>query len=140
MRFLMPLFASVPVLGGCVLVRCVEGLAWHFAQHAVWFRGARACVADDESESLIDGDFALCESLDRLAGRLKTLRAGLLGRQAAMRHGPSAAALLRTSADLVQEIQTLKTELMEHDADRAPRAEGWTAGTPEEVQTLFARL
>jgi hypothetical protein len=112
----------------------------------VWFRGARSRVTDDRSESLIDADFDLSELLDRFADRLQILRAGLLSLQATMPHGNSSPALdavrlvLRTSADLFEEILALKTDLLEHDADRAPREEGWTASTPEEVQKLLERL
>ncbi|SHN24183.1 hypothetical protein SAMN02787076_04380 [Rhizobacter sp. OV335] len=137
---------QVPIFGDRLLAHYFNRTSKRLAQHAVWFRGARSRVTDDKSESLIDADFDLCDSLDRFADRLQVLRAGLLGVQTMVRQGHCALTLdavkvlLRTSAELFEEIQAFKTEMMEHDADRAPRDEGWTASTPEEVRKLFARL
>jgi hypothetical protein len=142
----MRILAQIPLVGDSLLAHYFSRTSKRLAQHAVWFRGARAHVADDQSESLIDADFDLCDLLDRFADQLQVLRAGLLGLQSEMRHGHSIAALhavkqlLEISTELFEEIQTLKTDLMEHDADRAPREDGWTASTPEEIQKLFARL
>jgi len=138
--------AQVPFIGNHLLAHYFNRTSKRLARHAVWFRGARSRVTDDRSESLIDADFDLSELLDRFADRLQILRAGLLSLQATMPHGNSSPALdavrlvLRTSADLFEEILALKTDLLEHDADRAPREEGWTASTPEEVQKLLERL
>jgi hypothetical protein len=142
----MWILAQVPLVGDSLLAHYFNRTSKRLAQHAVWFRGARAHVADDKSESLIDVDFELCDLLDRFADGLQVLRGGLLGCQGAMPRGRSTAALhavkqlLEVSTELFEEIQTLKTDLMEHDADRAPREDGWTASTPEEIQKLFARL
>jgi hypothetical protein len=136
----------IPVVGDRLLAHYAQRAFTRLTKSAVWFRGARAHVADDESESLIDADFDLCVLLDRFADGLQMLRAGPLGLQARLAPGHSAKAvdalklLSRVSAELFEEVQTLKTELMEHDADRAPREEGWTASTAEEVHRLFARL
>lgn len=72
---------------------------------------------------------------DRLFDRLQVLRAGLLDLQTMVRQGHCALTL-----DAVKVLLRTSAELMEHDADRAPRDEGWTASTPEEVRKLFARL
>lgn len=138
--------AQVPFVGNRLLAHYFNRTSQRLAQHAVWFRGARSRVADDKSESLIDEDFDLSELLDRFADRLQILRAGLLSLQTTMPHGGSSPALdamrlvLRTSTDLFEEVLALKTDLLEHDADRAPREEGWSASTPEEVQKLLERL
>ena len=48
--------------------------------------------------------------------------------------------LIETAAELFEEVQAFKTEVLEHDADRAARVEGMTAASPEELKKLFARL
>jgi hypothetical protein len=138
--------AQLPVFGDPLSALCVDRISKRLARHAVWFQGARSRVTGDENESLIDSDFDLCELADRFAARLQGLRAGVIRLQATLHQGrftltlDAVEMLLRTVAELLDETRSLKTDLMEHDADRASREEGWTASTPEEVRKLFARL
>ncbi|WP_457336667.1 hypothetical protein [Rhizobacter sp. P5_C2] len=151
MGLVMQLATVFPMLGDRVLSRYFEKTAGRLAQQAVWFRGARSWIADDKGEGLTDEDFSLCESLDHFARNVQVLRAHLLDLQAMLSKPNSrrrlreelleaVRLLLAASSDLFAEVLALKTDVLEHDADRAHRDAGWTASTPEEVRKLFARL
>lgn len=151
MGWVMQLATLFPRFGDRMLARYFGKTAGRLAQQAVWFRGARAWIDDDKGDVLIDEEFSLCESLDQFARKVQGLRTHLLDLQAMLNQSDSLRRLreelaeairllLAASSDLFAEVLALKTDILEHDADRAPRDTGWTASTPEEVRKLFARL
>ena len=149
------LLALIPSVGGPVLARHFKHYARKFARQAVWYHGLRAELLDESSEQSVDNVDSILDNLDTsvasLVGGRKLLselkvqaRANADAVPRWFNPGPeffrSCDLFSAMSADLIEEIQSFKTALLEFNADRAQRIERFTANTPEELQQLFARI
>ncbi|MES3013281.1 MAG: hypothetical protein V4750_06065 [Pseudomonadota bacterium] len=144
------LLSLVPSMVGKFLCRRVEGYSRSMADQAVWFRGARAAVADAVSESLpLDPEMFLVEKLERMEADLLSLRAGALETASKLQEldGKSRGGLrdecrhfAATAAQLFEAVRDFRLELLEHDADRSAREDGYLADSPQELDALLTRI
>jgi hypothetical protein len=148
------LLALMPSVGGPMVAAHFNRISHEFARQSVWYRGLRAQLADRTDDAMVDEHQSILTLLDQSASNLQSARKVLLSIRSDysnmrelptwFRPGPelgrAVELMLRTSAELFEEVQAFKTALLEHDADRAPRLEGRTATSPEELKKLFSRL
>ena len=147
--------ALVPSIGGPIIARYFKRYAREFARQAVWYHGLRAELLGESSEEPVEDIDSMLDKLDtslaslldtrKLLPELKAHAMAHVGAIPAWRNPGaeffrSCDLLAAMAADLIEEIQSFKTALLEFSADRAQRTEGLTANTPEELQKLFARI
>ena len=128
--------ALVPSVGGPIIARYFKRYAREFARQAVWYHGLRAELLDESSGQPVEDVDAVLDSLGTsLASLADTrkllpeLKADAQAHAGAMPRwcdpGPeffrSCDLLAAVSADLTEEIQSFKTELLEFNADRSLR-------------------
>lgn len=148
------LLGLVPNISGPIIAAHVDRMSHELARQSVWYRGLRAQLADSTDDEMVDEEQTMLVLLDQSASNLQSARKNLLSIRSdcpEMQKSPAwlrpgrelgraVELMLRTSAELFEEVQAFKTAVLEHDADRAMRVEGRTASTPEELKKLFARL
>jgi hypothetical protein len=140
---------AVPRFVTAALARKIVRRSEEWADHAVWFRGARnEVIALAESKcSMLDPDLDLQKRLERLEAELLLMRKTSLdliahiGRLSGSRTGLFRDALRRLAAaatDLYEAVSAFKWEMLEFDADRAPRLNA--PCEPQDIQHLLERL
>lgn len=112
---------------------------------AIWFRGLAQEISTENLDVRPLLQMAkMHERLDKIKADLRKLREGMLDTQ---QKSPKQSALYESAAkvassatDLFDAIESLRLCLVEQEANFSAIDEGYSASSPEELASLFARL
>lgn len=122
-------------------------LTRRFTDDAIWFRGAAqeiSCLCEDKNVDLDHSVPVIQPTLDDLKSNLRNIRADLLRYQADT--NPSnklyivRSNLLAALTDLFEAVEDFRWALLEAQADRSKRLQGFGATNADELDALFKQL